>query len=64
MKASELIKYLNNIIETHGDAAVYYCDNIAYEVEPILSAYPLLDQHDKIIMVGLDNGKRNNDERF
>lgn len=58
MKASELIKYLDNIINTHGDASVYYCDYIEYYVEPILSACPSLDQHGKIIMVTLDNGKR------
>jgi hypothetical protein len=58
MKASELIKFLDNIIQTHGDASVYYCDYIAYNVEPILSAYPSLDQHGKIIMVTLDNGKK------
>jgi hypothetical protein len=58
MKASELIKFLDNIIQTHGDASGYYCDYIAYDVQPILSAYPSLDQHGKIIMITLDNGKK------
>lgn len=56
MKASELIKYLDNIIQTHGDVPVYYCDYVEYDVQPILSAYPIVDQRNKIGMIMLDNG--------
>lgn len=58
MKASELIKYLNNIIELNGDASVFYCDYIEADVQPILSAYPSLDQHGNIGLIILDNGKK------
>lgn len=58
MKTTELIKYLNNIVQLHGDLPVYYCDYEQYDIQPILSAYPIVDQHGEHVYVILDNGRR------
>ncbi len=61
MKTTELIKYLDNILKMHGDLPVYYCDYDQNYIEPILSSYPIIDQHGKSCYVILDNGRRHMD---